>query len=68
MGRVSDVAEGTWTPLPQEISQRLGAILQGTSFLEIHLKGHDPGTILVREEGMAKKPSLLLSLTPEEIL
>jgi len=68
LGRIGSVKEGEWTPFPRSVPQRLSEALKGTSFLEIKVPDGHVGTILVREQGMASKPSLLLSLTPEEIL
>ncbi len=68
LGTVTELIEGAWTNLPGSITTELGRVLAGTSFIDVTVEGHDPGTILVRETGMAQKPSLLLTLTPEEIL
>lgn len=68
LGRVSPVTEKEWIVLPPKVSNELGRVLESTSFVEIVTEGHPPAMVLVREKGMAKKPSLLLSLTPEEIL
>ena len=57
-----------WTSLPKEISQKIATLLQSTSFLEVAVDGGSPSTVLVREEGMEQKPSILLTLTAEEIL
>jgi hypothetical protein len=54
--------------LDEATSREIGALLRSTSFLEARIDGGPSATILVREEGMAKKPSILLSLTAEEIL
>lgn len=57
-----------WTQLPPEISGMFSDILKHSSFLDARVDGEDRGTILIREEGMALKPSILLSLSAEEIL
>jgi len=57
----------TWVGLPSEVGERAERILLSTSFLHVE---HPRGSwrLLVREEGMSHRPSLLLQLTPEEIL
>lgn len=56
-----------WIDCGKEAADKVRQILTSTSFLEIK---HSKGTwrVLVREEGMNYRPSLLISLTPEEIL
>jgi hypothetical protein len=57
-----------WTPLSSEKAQSLKRILTSTSFLDVTEDGGIPATILVQEEGMAQKPSLLYSLSAADIL
>jgi hypothetical protein len=66
--RLEPVVTNKWTALAEEASSRVAEILPGTSFLEVSVEGGEQSLILVREEGMAHKPSLLFSLTAEEIL
>jgi hypothetical protein len=56
-----------WTPLPVDTDQ-IERILRCTSFFQVSVDQDEPGTLLVCEEGMAHKPSLLTSLSPEDIL
>jgi len=68
--RLFDIAPqrtDVWVECEVEQSQMIESLLQSTSFLQIR---HPRGVwrALIREESMAHKPSLLLSLTPEEIL
>ncbi len=58
---------GNWTPLGSAASSRLEEILVSTSFLLVEHRGQ-PWRVLVREENMGHRPSLLAQLTPEEIL
>src|SRR5262249_10288110 len=44
------------------------AILPGTSFVQARLPGQEPVTILVQEEGLSHKPSLIMTLSAAEIL
>lgn len=61
-------AGGAWTPLPPDVCNRLGVELERTSLLEVHGESERPLTILVQEEGMGHKPSLLLQLSVADIL
>lgn len=58
---------GEWIPCGVEAAARVEAILRATSFLAIR---HATGSwrVLVREENVAHRPSLLHELSPEEIL
>ncbi|MCA9759362.1 MAG: hypothetical protein KDA27_26450, partial [Candidatus Eisenbacteria bacterium] len=56
-----------WTPCGPDAAAKVKALLPSTSFLRVSTaKGS--WRVLVREEGMAHKPSLLHDLTPQEIL
>ncbi|MDX2476466.1 MAG: hypothetical protein QNL05_03795, partial [Gammaproteobacteria bacterium] len=56
-----------WVNCGQEAAGKIQQLLHSTSFLEIqHAKGK--WRVLIREEGMHQRPSLLISLTPDEIL
>jgi hypothetical protein len=57
-----------WIALPHDDAQAVGTVLKSTSFLEISVDGGPPGRVLVREENMAHKPSILLTFSAEEIL
>jgi len=59
---------GTWVELPAEDATRVKSILTSTSFLEVGAEGVPRFSVLVQEEGMEHKPSLLRELTAEEIL
>lgn len=58
---------GRWTPLGPPAWSRMEEILLSTSFLLIEHRGKS-WRVLVREENMGHRPSLLTQLTPEEIL
>lgn len=58
---------GKWTACPADAASRVEEILPSTSFVDVeHAKGR--WRLLVREENMSHRPSLLRHLTPEEIL
>ena len=56
-----------WVACESTAAEQVRELLRSTSFLQIqHPKGF--WRVLVREEGMSHRPSLLTTLTPEEIL
>jgi hypothetical protein len=57
-----------WTVLDESSTSRLREILQSTSLLTVSADAGGEATILVIEEGMAAKPSILLSLSVTDIL
>jgi hypothetical protein len=57
-----------WTSLSSDESGRLEEVLRSTSLLTVRSEHAEPGVLLVQEEGMAHRPSLLLDLSPAEIL
>jgi hypothetical protein len=65
---ISPIIFGAWTQLPRQSAEKLQNVLRSTSYVDIAVEGITPVRILVQEEGMRKKPSLLFSLTVEEIL
>jgi hypothetical protein len=66
--RVSDLPPRTWHPLSAAACQELRRVLWSTSILAVVGDGREPGSLLVQEEGMYGRPSLLLDLSPAEIL
>jgi hypothetical protein len=65
--KIDSFNSDTWVDCGKEAADKVQQLLNSTSFLEIQ---HRKGTwrVLIREEGMSHRPSLLISLTPEEIL
>jgi hypothetical protein len=57
-----------WMPLGEEHARVLAELLPSTSYLTVLAEGAEPATILVQEEGMSHKPSLLMSLSAADIL
>jgi hypothetical protein len=57
-----------WTALDSDEAASLRRVLETTSFLTVLATEEEPATILVQEEGMAHKPSILLNLTVADIL
>ncbi len=68
VARLSSLPPRTWTLLPSEPTQRIADFLKETSLFVVHGDGEGPTLLLVQEEGMAAKPSLLLQLSAAEIL
>lgn len=64
-------ARGDWRDCGAEAADEVKDLLASTSFVQARIRTSDgqcKWRILVREEGMTHKPSLLTQLTPEEIL
>jgi hypothetical protein len=62
------LAPGIWLPLSPAQSKQLEQTLRSTSLLEVVGEGSEPGLLLVQEEGMSHRPSLLLDLSAADIL
>lgn len=65
---IEDIKFDAWSDLPADVASRMRDGLRSSSFLDVIAGGKPPQRVLVREEGMENKPSLSVSLTPEEIL
>lgn len=57
-----------WVDLAPSQASVLGERLRSTALVTVSIQGEDPATILVQEEGMAHKPSILLNLSVADIL
>ena len=68
LGTIAPVAASKWKSFPPELSESLADRLRSTSFVEVSVDGGPRATLLIREEGMAQKPSILMMLSAEEIL
>jgi len=68
VGTVRGLPRREWTALDAELAQRIADHLPETSFFQVSGEGDEPGLILVQEEGMSHKPSLLLQLSATDIL
>ena len=67
LATVKEPRLGRWTALDSATSNRMEELLLSTSFLLVKHRGQS-WRVLVREENMGHRPSLLMQLTPEEIL
>ncbi len=68
MFSLSGLPPGVWISLSTAACNELQRVLRSTSLLTVMGDGKDPGLLLVQEEGMFSRPSLLLDLSPAEIL
>lgn len=66
--RLEGLPSKTWQPLSKDACSELQRVLRSTSLLTVVEGQREPGLLLVQEEGMWDKPSLLLDLSPAEIL
>lgn len=66
--RLADIPARQWFALPEGDAHRLGVLLKSASFLTVHGDSATPGILLVQEEGMSHKPSLLTELSVADIL
>jgi hypothetical protein len=59
---------GEWVALAKDHAKRLEQLLQSTSFVTACADGYDPTLLLVWEDGMPQKPSLLFTMSATDIL
>ena len=64
---IQNPCKGAWEELPKNVADQVASLLHGSSFLLLR-RGSTTWRVLVREEGLSHRPSLLSQLTPEEIL
>jgi hypothetical protein len=62
------LAPREWVGLDAERAARIEALLRSSSLVTVAHPDGDEGLLLISEQGMAQKPSLLLSLSVEDIL
>jgi hypothetical protein len=68
LGEVGPFKPDIWQAIPDDIAEKLGDLLQESTFITVHGDGPVPKVLLVQEEGMAQKPSILLTLSVADIL
>jgi hypothetical protein len=66
--RLNGLPAREWRPLPVEACAELHRVLRSTSLLSVIGEHQEPGLLLIQEEGMFRRPSLLLELSPADIL
>ena len=67
LARIDHPVAGRWRRCTEEASCRVRALLRSTSLVEL-TNSRGAWRVLIREDGMAHRPSLIADLTPEEIL
>lgn len=65
---VASLPPRSWQPLAADACSELHRVLRSTSLLTVAEGDKEPGLLLVQEEGMWARPSLLLDLSAAEIL
>lgn len=65
---LSALPSHTWQALPVEDGHRVADALTRTSMFHVYGEGPEPGSLLVQEDGMWNKPSLLRELSAADIL
>jgi hypothetical protein len=66
--RLDGLPSREWRPLPADACAELHRVLRSTSLLSVVEESRAPGLLLVQEEGMSHRPSLLFDLSPADIL
>lgn len=66
--KLASLSPRTWSGLTADAAARVAELLSETSLFFVHGEGGDPALLLVQEEGMSHKPSLLLNLSAADIL
>jgi hypothetical protein len=68
LGTLRPIKPREWLSLSDELTKNIGAILTETSLITVYGESNEPTYLLVQEEAMWKKPSLLMSLSAADIL
>lgn len=68
IGIIDRLPATKWIRQTEEFSRRVAELLAETSLFLVHGEAPDPVPLLVQEEGMSHKQSLLLHLSAEDIL
>lgn len=66
--RLCPITYDKWNRFNEGQAKKIKNILPVTSLINIKTPDNRTGIVLIREDGMAKKPSLLTNLTAEDIL
>ena len=68
LGTIGPLPTKQWGFLDEEMATSIADILSETSFVNVHAEGTNPAVILIQEEGMYQKPSLLMQMSAADIL
>lgn len=66
--RIDAPDAGEWRPLGEEEGNRFATLMLSSTFLEVRTDDGRSGIVLVQEIGMSRKPSIVATLTVDEIL
>jgi hypothetical protein len=68
IGSIGPLEPGDWVQLDALFAQQIESSLRECSLFEVIGDGDRPGLLLVQEEGMTHKPSILMDLSAADIL
>lgn len=68
IGRIERLAPREWTPLAKALADALSRELKASSFITVRIDGQEDTEILVEEERMTHKPSLMATLSADDII
>jgi hypothetical protein len=68
LGELPALKPRRWTPLSASFAEKLERLLKQTAWVTVHGDLADPVVLLIQEDGMSHKPSLLLEMSPADIL
>lgn len=68
IGTISPIPSREWSALATDLTAHIASLLSETSLFYVHGEGDTPALLLVQEEGMSHKPSLLFQLSAADIL
>jgi hypothetical protein len=68
LGRLDPLAARKWVDCPTELNDAIKHELRSSAFITVRIDGEEDALILVDEEDMIYKPSLISSLTVADIL
>jgi hypothetical protein len=68
VGSFEGIESRVWTEVNSVIARQIESLLRETSLFLVYGENDNPGLLLVQEEGMSHKPSLLLRLSAADIL
>lgn len=67
-GEIGPLPVKQWESIGEKMTAKIASILSETSFVFVHAEGANPAIILIQEEGMHQKPSLLMQMSAADIL
>ena len=68
LGELASLPPQAWTDIDATLASRIAEVLEETSLFVVHGDSDNPALLLVQEEGMSHKPSLLFQLSATDIL